>query len=250
MATTVTSSTITTWATQSSASTMTVGCPASVTLKRSHEGNRCRADRRDHATRRRTSRAGPGEHRLRPGGRPGRARRAARAGRSGRAGRAARVGSTSRRPTDAAALRAARELRAALDALLRAAAGRCARAAGRRGPVERSCARRVRRGPAGPGARRAGLDLAGRRPVDRRCTASRVAAVELLTDPAELARLRCCAGCCWLYLDHSRGAGRRWCSMADCGTERQEAPLRAATPGATRRTGVTGREHRPLRRTP
>ena len=46
-----------------------------------------------------------------------------------------------------------------------------------------------------------------------------LAAADLLTDGAELARLRQCAACCWLYLDHSRGAGRRWCSMADCGTE-------------------------------
>jgi predicted RNA-binding Zn ribbon-like protein len=45
------------------------------------------------------------------------------------------------------------------------------------------------------------------------------AALELLGDEAELARLHQCSGCCWLFLDHSRGAGRRWCSMADCGTE-------------------------------
>jgi predicted RNA-binding Zn ribbon-like protein len=45
------------------------------------------------------------------------------------------------------------------------------------------------------------------------------AAHELLTSEAELARLRECAACRWLFLDHSRGAGRRWCSMADCGTE-------------------------------
>ena len=45
------------------------------------------------------------------------------------------------------------------------------------------------------------------------------AAVGLLGDEAELARLHQCAACCWLFLDHSRGAGRRWCSMADCGTE-------------------------------
>jgi predicted RNA-binding Zn ribbon-like protein len=45
------------------------------------------------------------------------------------------------------------------------------------------------------------------------------AAAALLTNEAELARLHCCEGCCWLFLDHSRGAGRRWCSMADCGTE-------------------------------
>ncbi len=43
--------------------------------------------------------------------------------------------------------------------------------------------------------------------------------LELLSDEAELRRLHVCAGCCWLFLDHSRGSGRRWCSMADCGTE-------------------------------
>jgi predicted RNA-binding Zn ribbon-like protein len=45
------------------------------------------------------------------------------------------------------------------------------------------------------------------------------AALDLLTDEAELARLHRCDACRWLFLDHSRGAGRRWCSMADCGTE-------------------------------
>jgi predicted RNA-binding Zn ribbon-like protein len=45
------------------------------------------------------------------------------------------------------------------------------------------------------------------------------AALELLTNEAELGRLHQCAACRWLFLDHSRGAGRRWCSMADCGTE-------------------------------
>ena len=64
-----------------------------------------------------------------------------------------------------------------------------------------------------------------------------LAATDLLADAAELARLHVCAGCCWLFLDHSRGATRRWCSMADCGTEakkrRYVARRRAArlTPG-------------------
>ena len=44
------------------------------------------------------------------------------------------------------------------------------------------------------------------------------AASALLTGE-ELTRLRCCDACCWLFLDRSRGSGRRWCSMADCGTE-------------------------------
>ena len=30
--------------------------------------------------------------------------------------------------------------------------------------------------------------------------------------------LCCCDACCWLYLDRTR-KGRKWCSMADCGTE-------------------------------
>ena len=30
-------------------------------------------------------------------------------------------------------------------------------------------------------------------------------------------RLGCCAGCGWLFLDTSRGHGRRWCSMNACG---------------------------------
>ncbi|HEY7076741.1 MAG TPA: CGNR zinc finger domain-containing protein [Solirubrobacteraceae bacterium] len=46
-----------------------------------------------------------------------------------------------------------------------------------------------------------------------------LAAAALLQSPDELARLHRCAGCRWLFLDRSRGAGRRWCSMADCGTE-------------------------------
>jgi predicted RNA-binding Zn ribbon-like protein len=46
-----------------------------------------------------------------------------------------------------------------------------------------------------------------------------LAAVELLGDADALERLRCCTDCCWLFLDRSRGRTRRWCSMADCGTE-------------------------------
>jgi predicted RNA-binding Zn ribbon-like protein len=43
------------------------------------------------------------------------------------------------------------------------------------------------------------------------------AAVELITT-AELARVKRCGGCPWLFLDHSRNASRRWCAMNDCGT--------------------------------
>ncbi|WP_232664583.1 CGNR zinc finger domain-containing protein [Pseudonocardia sp. TRM90224] len=44
-----------------------------------------------------------------------------------------------------------------------------------------------------------------------------VAAVDLLTGP-DLTRVHRCDGCNWLFVDRSRGTGRRWCSMVDCGT--------------------------------
>jgi predicted RNA-binding Zn ribbon-like protein len=48
------------------------------------------------------------------------------------------------------------------------------------------------------------------------------AALDLLRT-GDLARLRRCppdaGGCGWLFLDHSRNGSRRWCRMADCGTE-------------------------------
>ena len=43
------------------------------------------------------------------------------------------------------------------------------------------------------------------------------AAARLLTSQ-DLELLHCCDACCWLYLDRTR-KGRKWCSMADCGTE-------------------------------
>jgi len=39
---------------------------------------------------------------------------------------------------------------------------------------------------------------------------------DLLQSP-DLARLRECRRCTHLFLDHGRGPGRRWCSMARCG---------------------------------
>jgi predicted RNA-binding Zn ribbon-like protein len=43
------------------------------------------------------------------------------------------------------------------------------------------------------------------------------AAVALLTGP-DVARVKRCAGCPWLFVDRSRNASRRWCAMEDCGT--------------------------------
>jgi predicted RNA-binding Zn ribbon-like protein len=124
----------------------------------------------------------------------------------------------SQTPASADALADARALRGVLDALLRAHvcgdapppdalasladAARAAYAAGRLAPQD--------------GALRWTWPTDdGRAPVHRLAHA----AVVLLENEAELARLHQCAGCCWLFVDHSRGTGRRWCSMADCGSE-------------------------------
>jgi predicted RNA-binding Zn ribbon-like protein len=60
------------------------------------------------------------------------------------------------------------------------------------------------------------------------------AAHRLLGDP-ELERLKRCAACPWLFLDHSRNRSRRWCSMEDCGTHekiRRYVNKRAGRPTA------------------
>jgi predicted RNA-binding Zn ribbon-like protein len=44
-----------------------------------------------------------------------------------------------------------------------------------------------------------------------------LAAGDLITSP-QLARLKKCAGCPWLFLDQSKNLSRRWCAMKDCGT--------------------------------
>jgi predicted RNA-binding Zn ribbon-like protein len=121
-------------------------------------------------------------------------------------------------PASSDALAAARALRDAVDTLLRARVG------GDPSPQE-ALAALEHAGRAAHGAARlapAPGALAWSWPGDDAHTPVHRfahAALELLTDEAELARLRRCDGCCWLFLDHSRGAGRRWCSMADCGTE-------------------------------
>ncbi|MGW5848397.1 CGNR zinc finger domain-containing protein [Streptomyces sp. NPDC055254] len=56
-------------------------------------------------------------------------------------------------------------------------------------------------------------------------------AVELLTDPADLALLRACGGdgCTRVYLDTSRGHRRRWCSSELCGNRERVARHRRRT---------------------
>jgi predicted RNA-binding Zn ribbon-like protein len=121
-------------------------------------------------------------------------------------------------PASAGALADARALRRTVDALLRGLLAGTP-------PAEDALAALEQAGRRALGAARLrshGDALAWTWPPDDAQTpVHRLAraAIELLGDEAELARLHRCAGCCWLFLDHSRGAGRRWCSMADCGTE-------------------------------
>jgi predicted RNA-binding Zn ribbon-like protein len=60
------------------------------------------------------------------------------------------------------------------------------------------------------------------------------AAHELLTD-GQLGRIKRCAACPWLYVDHSKNTSRRWCTMDDCGKAekmRRYVERRAARRGA------------------
>jgi len=121
-------------------------------------------------------------------------------------------------PASPRALRSALALRQALDTVLRARLAGDDPPGRERARVEAAARAALRAGRlASHGQAMAWTWPAGDplTPVHRLAQA----AVELLTSPEDLAVLHRCAGCCWLFLDHSRGAGRRWCSMADCGTE-------------------------------
>jgi len=66
------------------------------------------------------------------------------------------------------------------------------------------------------------------------------AGLSLLRSP-ELARVKRCAGCPWLFLDRSKNGSRRWCAMNDCGTHEKiqryvsRRAARRATPAKPRR---------------
>jgi predicted RNA-binding Zn ribbon-like protein len=141
-------------------------------------------------------------------------------------------------PTSRAALDDARALRAALDALLRARLGDREPPAPALATLQASAHAALAAAtlaPIGAALRWTWPSDDARTPVHRLATA----AAELLTDNNELARLRRCAGCRWLFLDHSPGAGRRWCSMADCGTEAKKR--RYVERRRERRATATGR---------
>lgn len=118
----------------------------------------------------------------------------------------------------AAALSAARALRDAVDSLLGAhLVGRRPPAAAR-AHVEaaaRAALAAAHLSPEGDALTWTWPAADAHTPVHRLANA----ALELLTSREDLSRLHRCAACRWLFLDRSRGAGRRWCSMADCGTE-------------------------------
>jgi predicted RNA-binding Zn ribbon-like protein len=111
-------------------------------------------------------------------------------------------------PAGEEAWRAAVALRDALDPVLRDPAHPA-------GPVEEAARAALAAGRLVPGRGWVWPDEDPMAPVHRLAHA----AAALLGDPAELALLHTCAGCCWLFLDRSRNQARRWCSMEDCGTE-------------------------------
>lgn len=61
------------------------------------------------------------------------------------------------------------------------------------------------------------------------------AAAALLTAP-ELARVKRCDGCPWLFVDRSKNGSRRWCAMGDCGTH-EKITRYVARRAARRATG-------------
>jgi predicted RNA-binding Zn ribbon-like protein len=76
------------------------------------------------------------------------------------------------------------------------------------------------------------LDTAGVRPVWRPGPVGGLhdrLALELnaFLQSDELSRLRECRRCTHLFLDHGRGTGRRWCSMARCGNRAKAESFRA-----------------------
>jgi predicted RNA-binding Zn ribbon-like protein len=121
-------------------------------------------------------------------------------------------------PASPEALRSALALREALDAVHRTRLAGDDPPVGPRTTIEaaaRAALRAGRLAPRGDALTWTWPAADPRAPVHRLA----MAAVELLTSEDDLAVLHRCAGCRWLFLDRSRGAGRRWCSMADCGTE-------------------------------
>ena len=57
-------------------------------------------------------------------------------------------------------------------------------------------------------------------------------ASERLLKDGPLERIRNCGGCEWMFLDFSKNASRRWCSMATCGNNAKVKKFRKRTKAA------------------
>jgi len=62
----------------------------------------------------------------------------------------------------------------------------------------------------------------------RRWTDAVALAYEGFLHRDDLARVRQCARCTWLFVDRGRGVGRRWCDMRTCGNRAKIAAFRCS----------------------
>jgi predicted RNA-binding Zn ribbon-like protein len=154
----------------------------------------------------------------------------------------------------AAALEAVREVREALHVALLAATGSVAiEEAARDGALEHLHARWV----AALGRAKLVIEAAGKPPVrllvgtepasllvDRAANA----ALDILRSE-DLSRVRRCpidsGGCGWLFLDRTRNRSRRWCRMADCGTQVKARRLTERRRSARASQAVAAADHQP-----
>jgi predicted RNA-binding Zn ribbon-like protein len=132
-------------------------------------------------------------------------------------------------------LTSAKELRGALDGVLRARLGRQQISADDLGSVGRFFAVAVARGhlQASDTGLRWTWPTLSQVDLEAPLWPTAVSAVDLL-DKTALDLLRRCHHCRWLFLDTSRNRTRRWCSMNACGgtdkMRRHRARLRSAQP--------------------
>jgi predicted RNA-binding Zn ribbon-like protein len=145
------------------------------------------------------------------------------------------------RPGDAAAAFArALDLREAVHRVMAALAGGGAPASGDLGALRD--AHRAALGQAALAPRRRRLDWAyggDGADLDRPLWPVAQAAIDLLRSDDRLGRLKQCANCRWLFLDASRNASRRWCSMAHCGIDAKVRATRARRRAARRAASRT-----------
>jgi predicted RNA-binding Zn ribbon-like protein len=135
-------------------------------------------------------------------------------------------------PAGAAALRAVIDIREATFEVLTAALGGGPATPGALATLTghwAAAAGRATLAPAGPGGPPAVL-VVGADPATRIQDRLAFAAADLVRT-VDLDRVRVCpldeGGCGWIFLDRSRNGSRRWCAMADCGTQAKSRRLTA-----------------------